>query len=359
MVNTTARSIKLHTFHACTALPRSRHIAGLGTFHLAGCSLSLSTSQLEVVLCIESVAGAVSKATQPHTASTHFMQPRLAHVPKITVKGCNCGRPSFWQHVVTLGCSCNKNTSMLRGHGMLVAKGHNASLSSDVFELRTKPFRVQGRRLACTGQALYGDMQEEVRQRYQAQEMWQAVGFLTTIVFSSDTGVCDAMRLIPGVQCELRNLIAPARRIAGRVPGRQQIYEQPILNAVCLAYARAAGSQYLALADTDDFAPLELPRLLNVMETQKGLSGVRLFFDSDMACPPRFCPSNASDWLTKCASAITGTARRKNHWKPIVVPSRTQEVAVHQFVSTPPFVQKDVWNICFSHRFFPKHHSRT
>jgi hypothetical protein len=348
MADNTAPSFERHRFHACTGLQRSRHIAGIGTFHLAGCSFSQDESHLEIVLCIESNSGPEGAISNSETdaVSTHFMQPRLALFPDLAVMGCSCGKPTFRQHVITLVCAC-KNRSMAHGR-MLIAK-HTGAIATtlDVFELRTKPFRVHGRRLACTGQALYGDLQQQVRLMHQSQVLWQAVGFHTKIVFSSDAGICEAMARVTGVQCELRTMLAPARRVTGRSPGRQQIYEQPVLNAVCLAYARAAGSQYLALADTDDFAPSGLPRLLDHVSAQESVGGVRLFFDSQMACPPHYCPSNESDWQAKCAHARTV---RRNHWKPIIIPSRTQEVAVHQFVPVPPFVRKHVWSICFSHR---------
>ena len=46
-------------------------------------------------------------------------------------------------------------------------------------------------------------------------------------------------------------------------------------------------------------------------------------------------------------------SKRRNHWKPIVIPNRTREVAVHQFWPLPPYLRKQVWRVCYSHRHVP------
>ena len=95
-------------------------------------------------------------------------------------------------------------------------------------------------------------------------------------------------------------------------------------------------------------------RVLDAIQAHGGIGGVRLFFDADMSCPRLFCPRNESDWLSQCRRGTAyadGVRAPKNHWKPIVIPSR--QVAVHQFWPSPPYLRKQVWSICFLHRAAP------
>lgn len=358
--NTSSSSTSLQVFRACTALPRTVFLTGDVLLHLVGCSLAPATMQLELVMCFE----AAGNVREQRVVTTHFMQPRLENlVPRLSVQGCECGSYSFRQHVVTLNCVCNNVDNLTAP--LVLGTGRNSSKHMGVedivltrlLELRTKPFRVHGRLLACNGQAVYGDLEQRLRMVQKAQLLWLAEGFQTTIMFAPNASTCNALSRVPGTACELRGALAPARRIGGSSnSGRQQIYEQPVLNAVCLAYARAAGAQFLALADTDDFAPAGLPRVLDAIQAHGGIGGVRLFFDADMSCPRLFCPRNESDWLSRCRRGTAyadGVRAPKNHWKPIVIPSRTSEVAVHQFWPSPPYLRKQVWSICYLHRAAP------
>ena len=78
------------------------------------------------------------------------------------------------------------------------------------------------------------------------------------------------------------------------------------------------------------------------------LAGARLFFDPDLSCPVGFCPSNETDWRQNCPRRSDGPKR--NHWKLIVIPNRTVDVAVHQFTPHVPFVRRHLWGTCLQHR---------
>ena len=213
---------------------------------------------------------------------------------------------------------------------------------SVVLELRLRPMRLGGRLLACTGKALFGNFEQRLQVVRESQALWLAVGFRTTFNFANSASICRALSRIPGVMCEQRDPLAPAK--LSRSP---QLYEQPILQAVCLSYARAGGAEFLALADADDFAPPALPYVLNAVRDYGRLGGVEVFFDADLTCPPYWCPHNESHWLERCGANST---KRKNHWKPVVIPNRTADLSVHRFWTAPPFIRKFVWRVCYHHR---------
>ena len=95
--------------------------------------------------------------------------------------------------------------------------------------------------------------------------------------------------------------------------------------------------------------------LLGSIASNRRLAGLRLFFDPDDSCPERYCPSDEADWEASCrhksGERKSGTSvRKRNHWKPVVVPNRTRDVDVHQFTPMEPYVRKQVWRVCFQHR---------
>ena len=321
-------------------LPRTVQLNGWN-LHLVGCSLATSGS-LELLFCIE-------PSTPPRAplSTTHFLQRPLPREQKlsIAVSGCQCTEPTFLQHVVAVRCQCvstpPRMTATATHHSGSTAGSHG-SAPAVPFELRTDTTRIYGGPITCTGRLVYGELGERLRLIKRSRSLWEAVGFHTSVTFARSSSVCEALRQIPGVLCEQRGTFD------GRAAGRTAyVFEQPVLHAVCLAYARAAGAEFLALADTDDFAPRRLPDVLDAVRRHGQLAGVRLFFDAERACPSNdFCPENETDWQQRCHS---DGARKRNHWKPIVLPNRTREVAVHQFWPDNHWLRKQVWHVCYQH----------
>ena len=325
------------TILTCVDLPSTEQLAGFD-LHLVGCSLAPSSGVLELLFAMDA-----SDATP--AATTFHMQRSLSRdeLPVIHASGCFCSQIEVGQHVLTAHCQCK-----LKNVRALIVTAQTI-LATDVvsFQLTTVATHLT-RRVACTGRLIHGDFNERDRLLRQAQTLWLAVGFGTSIVFAQRTAECVELSRIPGVVCERRGVInaAAAARTA-------YLYEQPMLHSVCLAHARVANAEFLALADTDDFAPADLPLVLDAINRHRRIAGVRLFFDAEQTCTPHFCPANESDWHARCRGLDASSPQKRNHWKPIVIPNRTRDVAVHQFWPMVPYVRKQVWRVCYSHRHPP------
>ena len=309
--------------------------------HAIGCSLA--ASRLELVLTLE-------PSPRTRSSATFFQQQPLpqGQALKIDVAGCMCGDPHFLQHVVTVHCRCVATLPLLSAKATITQQPSTEAAAAADFELRTKPMRSPGHLLACTGRAIHGDLSQRLDLMREAQSRWRLAGFNTTFTFAPSASACAAMRQIPGVVCEQR---APVD--ADAAAHTSHVFEQPVLHALCLAYSRAAGAEFLALADTDDLAPRGLPHVLNAVRQNGRLAGVRLFFDAERTCPSAvYCPDSEADWREKCPRASNNAAKPRNHWKPIVLPNRTREVEVHQFwprPTSPGWLRKQVWRVCFHH----------
>ena len=264
------------------------------------------------------------------------------------VAGCACSDAEILQHVISMRCKCAALGEQSPLPHLKVAAPPPLQVGSVSFALRLRMLRL-GRMIACTGRTVHGELAQRATILQQAQLLWSAVGFAQTMIFAQTSATCKALQSVQGLLCEQRaaiNVAASARS--------SHLYEQPVLHAVCLMHARAARAEFLALADTDDFAPRHLPLVLDAVRRHGRLAGVRLFFDADQLCPPLSCPSNESDWHRRCVgSSGMAQSKRRNHWKPIVIPNRTREVAVHQFWPLPPYLRKQVWRVCYSHRHVP------
>ena len=226
-----------------------------------------------------------------------------------------------------------------------------STLERTSLSITTYGMAIRGHMLSCTGKPAYGEIHERVRALQEAQHLWRAVGFNTFFTFAREMNVCKALRQIPDVLCEHRVAMDPAanQRTA-------HLFEQPVLQALCLAYARASKAEFLALVDADDHAPSTLPLVLDAVRRHGHIAGVRLFFDAEMTCPPGYCPWNESDWRSKCPMRKSPTSRPapRNHWKPLIVPNRTRDVSVHQlWPVVPAFKRKQVWQVCLHHRWIP------
>lgn len=310
---------------------------------LIGCAISASTVEFVLRLKLH------REAPRPRI---FLEQPPEKALPPISfsVADCSCGPTDFKQSVVTMRCSSCPITPLGEVSSAPIdlsfTVGTGLSNRTRTLMIATRPTIVWGRAMSCTGRPVFGDVGQRVQSVRDAQALWQRVGFSTALLFAREEATCAAMRRIPGISCERRVAMDAA---ADERTGH--LYEQPVLYAVCLAYARASAAEFLALADTDDHAPANLPRVLNAMRSHGSLAGVRLFFDSELICPPGFCPANESDWRRRCPSRRSRAAPR-NHWKPIVVPNRTREVGVHQlWPASPIFKRKQVWRVCYHHRW--------
>ena len=344
---------------ACAGpLPHTFALSTRWALHHVGCSFSPWNGELEILLCLETLPRPLFT-----TQHTHFLQHPLPQGRRLrmVVAGCHCREARFLQHVISVRCRCmpaaqkwqspaTRTVLAMSARATIVADlSHGVAAKSD-FTFRVEPRQTVGRLLACTGRVVHGNIEERRRLVAAAQSLWQAVGFATSLLFARSASECDQLRLADGgVWCEQRGAFDEAA--AART---SHVYEQPVLHAACLAHARAAQSEFLALADTDDYAPKGLPAVLDAVRTHGRLAGVRLFFDSERSCPTRgavFCPANETDWRQQCEGHRTPSSKpRRNHWKPIVIPNRTREVAVHQFwPNEPRWVRKQVWRVCFHH----------
>ena len=317
-------------------MPWTKQLAGFNV-HIVGCSMA-SSGMLELVLAIG------LKSAAPPTTVFHMQHPLVEdQLPAFHVNGCRCEPPFVGQHTVSIICDC---TSPTANESIVVSAKTRLGIDKVTFNLSVAPMRIAPR-MACTGRVIHGDFKRRLDLLRQAQVQWLAAGFGGSIVFARSEEECIALRRVPGLLCEHRGSIDPAA--AARTA---HLYEQPVLNAVCLAYARTARADFLALADTDDFAPFDLPYVLAAAAQHKRIAGVRLFFDAEQTCPANYCPANETDWRERCRAApdAASARRKRNHWKPIVIPNRTREVAMHQFWPLGSYVRKQVWRICYSHR---------
>ena len=318
-------------------------------FGVSGCAFEPQSGQLQLVLHVE-------EHQQQRAATWYYIQQKpkphgeLSPV-NITVAGCSCDEPNFKRHLVTLHCQCATEGTVAWGqrsatNGSTIQVqarrtiGDGMTISLDV---QAHPLGIHGELMSCTGRLIHGDLRERVRVLHESQQYWRAVGFETSVIFARTRRECDALMRVTGIFCDQRSVmdLQSSQRTLHQ-------YEQPILQGICLAYAQVSQAAFLALADADDHPPAALPYVLDLVRQHDHLAGVRLFFDADLWCQPGFCPANETDWREQCKRA-NGRAGR-NHWKPIVIPARTQEVSVHQFDPIPPFGRKQVWRICYHHR---------
>ena len=337
-------------FVACTGdtLPASlHHASNTHSIHVMGCSIAPGSAFIDLTLCVET-----GKAQPLRT--THFMQSKLHLHPSIGVAGCSCGAIEYRLHVAHLRCNCERawcpaSSSKCRAPSSITVELGQASVL-----LQTSRVKVSSSLHVCTGRPLYGDfLLRSPSTALSAYPFWRRLGFSTWFMFARTVHDCNAVQSShahEGVRCQLRQSFD--RDASLRTNG---LYEQPVLNALCLSYSRTVAAEFLAFTDIDEYPPSRLPSvLLAALQHVPPVGGVRLFFDSEMSClsssQETRCPANESDYLMRCTAATSASSRRRNHWKPVVIPNRTRDVSVHQFQPVAPYVRKQVWSVCFHHR---------
>lgn len=325
--------------------------------HLEGCALSPSLGSPS--LTAQLILTAQSRRAE---GGVFFRQSSEAREGlRLRLKGgWKCALPYVGAHALHLSCTAPLPPEMPRY--LLLASGGASSTRIPLVEQerglrgarggggdemgRGESGRTAGigGLLTCTGRLVYGDVAHRLPLYATSLRAWAAVGVRRVFLFARSEEDCSTLRNLSGlVACEVRGTIHPVSDMRS-----EHLYEQPVRHALCLVYARAAHAAFLALNDVDELPSPLLPKLLTHAATNPRLAGLRFFFDPDGSCPERFCPRNEEDWKLKCPPKPGGV--RRNHWKPIVVPSRTHDVDVHQFTPVYPHIRKQVWRACFQHR---------
>ena len=334
------------------AAPLEQPIGGSGLIvQLLGCSVGEDVA--EIIL-------SVRRATDAHKIiwSRFIWQPPVAMELAVRIgRGVACDTPRTLLHVMHARCHVRiGDVSAL--HISVRARQPNASRSErdgaswKVPLVRRAPM---GPSVVCTGTAIWGRLDAQLTLLAKARAAWAASSVATSLVFARDAPSCTELQRLPGVMCEVRRSwntqlgAATANWKAVDVALVMRYFDQPINMQLCLAYARASKAEFLIYADTDDFAPpAEDLWLVQKRVRDASLAGVKLFFDADRACPPFFCPRNATDWAQHCPHGANDN--EWNHWKPIVVPRHTADVSAHDFTPVEHFERKQAWGrACLQH----------
>ena len=323
------------------------------TVFLHGCVVRRDGSRLlaELVLTADAVV------PPPRYRAFHLQQARLAP-PVVSVEGWSCQLPVAGLHALTVQCIMSGPAGgrlLLRPRSpMPVPRSLIVALGGPVRIVGLRARQIRSSMMACTGRVVYGAMDARLRAHEASRAAWRRAGGAVLWVFAQTMAACAKLEAVEGTTCEVRGT---ADRVSDE--RTEHLYEQPVRHLLCLAYGRAAKADFLALADADDFPPPQLPQLLALAARHRpSLAGIRLFFDPDLACGALTtaggCPASEADWKARCRPPRPPhAAPRKNHWKPIVMPNRTRDVAVHQFTAVAPYVRKQVWRLCFHHRHPP------
>lgn len=323
-------------FFTCEGgLPRRLPARTAVLVHLEGCAVWAVGESGGIV------AELVVTAELKRVAGTVFFHQTASAASRLGLNldgGWRCHSPVIGLHGLLIRCSSTRTIP-----SSLHIRINGGAVATEV-GLVERLAHADGALMACTGRVVYGNMDERLRLHAISHAAWSAVGCKSLWTFAQSKESCAALRKLgSSISCEVRGTIDASgdRR-------SQHLYEQPTRHLLCLVYARATQAAFLALTDADELPPPLLPRLLEQAANNRRLAGLRFFFDPDGSCPAYYCPINEADWKSKCPTK-PGQPKR-NHWKPIVVPNRTQDVDVHQFTPIPPHVRKQVWRLCFQHR---------
>ncbi|KAL1498710.1 hypothetical protein AB1Y20_014021 [Prymnesium parvum] len=320
------------SFHTCAgSLPRQLPADGLASLHVLGCAVwhapPLGALVAELVLAAEE---------QLPPQLPFFFRQSAAAAARLTLHldgGWRCAPPTAGLHSLLVRCAMPHRTPPPPHLSLRAARAARAAL----FPLLRRDAAAEGGLMGCSGTRVYGRPAERVPLHAASLRAWASVGCKAMFAFAAEERSCAALRALgKPLVCEVHGSLARGRAY----------YAQPSRHALCLVYARASAAAFLALTDTDEFPSPLLPPLLRHAAARPELAGLRLFFDPDGACPPRYCPEDEADWRARCA----GGRGKRNHWKPIVIPNRTSDVDVHQFTPIPPHVRKQVWKVCIYHR---------
>jgi len=342
------------------AAPLEQHVGGSSLLvQLLGCSVGTDTT--EIIL-------SVRRAADAHKIiwSRFIWQPPVAMELAVRVgRGLACDPPRTLLHVMHARCHVSLgDVSAL--HISVRARQPNASRFEREMASWTVPLVARapmGPSVVCTGTAIWGRLDAQLNLLAKARAAWAASSVAESLVFARDAPSCTELQRVSGVLCEVKRhwtaqlKAATANWKAVDVALVMRYYDQPINMQLCLAYARASRVQYLIYADTDDFAPpSEDLRLVQKRVRDASLAGVKLFFDADRACPPFFCPRNATDWAQRCPHGVNDN--EWNHWKPFVVPRHTADVSAHDFTPLEHFKRKQAWGrACLQHHNSARQHA--
>ena len=309
---------------------------------------------------------------QPHvdnvTASANVGAGRLSCTISWLLHSAQVDCPRAWS-----GAS---SQSLVRLNLTISPLGHTETHS---FAFPMSTARLHGERLSCTAAPMYGALHRvdwDVLVEWKRQ--WTALNFTSAIAFGRTGAHCAAL-LHHGIatHCEARAVAwhgfgnstrtALARGI--RDPhlvrfstslASTEYLDEGILKQLCLLYARASGAQWIAAADLDERPPAEPRRFAQALlghADDARAWGFLVFFRNfhqghpKASCPIDFCPSNEREIRKHCPGIDEGLA------KPIVMPSRVQELSVHIVAplpalrgNAPKFVKGPIeWGLCYVH----------
>ena len=329
------------SFLACggdlpVALPSSSWLR----VHLIGCAVAQDLSLVELVLFARVTAAGTDARGEDEDVlwGSDARQRVLTPPPVLLAKGYACEPAVFLLHGIRITCPGSTrrtiNLELLRNGSI---QGY-PELPVPLIEKQ-----INGSQLVCDARVPFGSVSSRCDMIAAARRAWAQVGFTSTLTFAREATTCDRLSSIGGVSCEVRSALDSELDTK-----THHSFDQSLHLLLCLAYARASGASFLALADTDDFPGADLPKVLQCARQNATMAGFRLFFDARRRCPTAVCPASIEEIGSN--GVCDGACDHAACWKPIVVPDRVDDLSIHWAAAKPSFqVHANVWGVCLHH----------